>query len=195
MPDTDEIADGFRTRIRLRRVWKIVLCLLAGAMVNVAVAWGSFWYGEEPTEWNRREVIRIPVTVPSDWPSLQRRTAGSTWLVTFDVYDPPSIPDSSSTYVRLTQRRAGFPMRSYTHIDVHDDRNGGLGTSNVLASPLWIGGSVNTILYAAAIGVAWTVIAIAHCARRRRLGLCPSCAYDLRGTTHYVCPECGRATG
>ena len=27
--------------------------------------------------------------------------------------------------------------------------------------------------------------------RRRRLGLCPSCGYDLTGNASGVCPECG----
>ncbi len=27
--------------------------------------------------------------------------------------------------------------------------------------------------------------------RRRRRGQCPACGYDLRGTAHAVCPECG----
>ena len=27
--------------------------------------------------------------------------------------------------------------------------------------------------------------------RRRRLGLCPRCGYDLRGSPGRICPECG----
>ena len=28
--------------------------------------------------------------------------------------------------------------------------------------------------------------------RRERLGLCPSCGYDLTGNVSGTCPECGR---
>ena len=30
---------------------------------------------------------------------------------------------------------------------------------------------------------------------RQRKGLCPHCGYDLRGTEHDVCPECGKESG
>ena len=30
---------------------------------------------------------------------------------------------------------------------------------------------------------------------RAHRGLCPACAYDLRGAEHDVCPECGKAVG
>ena len=51
---------------------------------------------------------------------------------------------------------------------------------------------VNTVFYAA---VLWLLLFAAPFALRRwrgiRRGLCPKCAYDLRGSIAQVCPECG----
>ena len=62
-------------------------------------------------------------------------------------------------------------------------------------APVWPGAVVNTFLYAAVLGaIAWSARAgflrFLH-TRRRRRGLCPACAYDLRGLGANVCPECG----
>jgi hypothetical protein len=70
--------------------------------------------------------------------------------------------------------------------------------------PLWPGFMINTVFYAL---VLWLLFA-APLALRRRIrgrrinrGMCPKCAYDLRGHPHpspfpkgegvAVCPECG----
>ena len=72
--------------------------------------------------------------------------------------------------------------------------------------PIWPGFAINTLFYAMTL---WMLFALGGTpfALRRRLrvkrGLCPKCAYDLRGDGHPaagdVCPECGwgaaRATG
>ena len=60
--------------------------------------------------------------------------------------------------------------------------------------PLWPGFAINTIFYAA---ILWLPVAGLGALRRRRRikrGLCPACAYDLRGrgTQSLTCPECGR---
>ena len=63
----------------------------------------------------------------------------------------------------------------------------------------WLGIVVNTIFYAA---ILWLILLLAlplvisatPWARRRRRakqGLCIRCAYDLSGTDHTLCPECG----
>ena len=59
--------------------------------------------------------------------------------------------------------------------------------------PLWPGFAINTIFYAA---ILWLLFAIPFALRRRRRikrGLCPACAYDLRGNDSKTCPECGTA--
>ena len=56
---------------------------------------------------------------------------------------------------------------------------------------LWPGFAINTVFYAA---ILWLLFAGPFALRRwRRIkrGLCPKCAYDLRGTQANICPECG----
>ena len=58
--------------------------------------------------------------------------------------------------------------------------------------PIWPGLAINTVFYAA---ILWGLLAT--CLALRRLwrigsGLCPKCAYDLRGSKDAsACPECG----
>ena len=57
--------------------------------------------------------------------------------------------------------------------------------------PIWPGFAINTIFYAA---ILWVLFAFPFVIRRRRRikrGLCPKCAYDLRGSASQTCPECG----
>lgn len=58
--------------------------------------------------------------------------------------------------------------------------------------PLWRGLILSTLFYAA---IWWGLLALPRLIRRTlraRRGLCPSCAYDMRGLTNSPCPECGR---
>ncbi len=61
------------------------------------------------------------------------------------------------------------------------------------AHPIWPAFIANTFFYA---GILWLLIpgpfALRRLIRRRR-GLCPGCAYDLRHAQHEACPECGLA--
>ena len=55
--------------------------------------------------------------------------------------------------------------------------------------PIWPGLIYNTLIYASIWLAIFTLFPIANQARRKRKGLCPNCAYDLKGTN--ACPECG----
>jgi hypothetical protein len=52
------------------------------------------------------------------------------------------------------------------------------------------------VLVTAVLPVLWLALRLRELAevrRRRRLGLCPSCGYDLTGNVSGLCPECGSA--
>ena len=57
--------------------------------------------------------------------------------------------------------------------------------------PLWPGFAINTAFYAA---IVWLLPLGTFTARRmirHKRGRCIKCGYDLRGTTHIICSECG----
>jgi hypothetical protein len=57
--------------------------------------------------------------------------------------------------------------------------------------PIWPGFAINSAINATAL---WLLVAALFAYRRHRRikrGLCPACAYDLRGSDSSICPECG----
>ncbi len=144
----------------------IAIFLLAGAVVNVAVAWGFVPW---PGSWNDPVVdwwvaYGGPVSgLRAGWPM---RSMGAAWV------DEPLLNPSHVGAVIC--RRDGA-----THFDI------------LALRPIWPGFAINTLFWAA---VLWLVIpgpfALRRLIRRRR-GLCPACGYDLRHGEHEACPECG----
>jgi hypothetical protein len=62
--------------------------------------------------------------------------------------------------------------------------------------PMSLGLIVNTLLYGIALWLFFaTPAAFIRWRRRRRVGLCATCGYDLRGKAHDRCPECGTDVG
>ena len=59
--------------------------------------------------------------------------------------------------------------------------------------PIWQGFAINTIFYAVIVWILWSSMFAARNFIRNNRGLCIKCGYDLRGTEHEVCPECGKA--
>lgn len=75
----------------------------------------------------------------------------------------------------------------------HFNWNGPPPTVELPYLPLWPGLILNTLFYAA---IWWGLLALPRLIRRvvrTRRGLCPRCAYDMRGLTNTPCPECGHA--
>ena len=86
------------------------------------------------------------------------------------------------------------PRRVETVRAIAFERSGSI-TRLLPYEPIWPGFAINTVFYA---GVLWLLFAAPFALRRwRRIkrGLCPKCAYDLRGTPKdaTACPECGAA--
>ena len=57
--------------------------------------------------------------------------------------------------------------------------------------PLWPGFAINTVFYTFVLWLLFAVPFVLRRWRRIRRGLCPKCAYDLRGTASVACPGCG----
>lgn len=57
--------------------------------------------------------------------------------------------------------------------------------------PTWPGFLLDTVLFSAGLWLLSFGPLIARRIVRRRRGRCPRCNYDLRGTAHGQCPECG----
>jgi hypothetical protein len=68
-----------------------------------------------------------------------------------------------------------------------------LGSRFMPSRPLWPGFLANTVIYAAALWLLTLVPRTVKRSIRRHRHRCIACGYDLRGTEHEQCPECGRA--
>ena len=171
--------------MKRRLLLKLVLFLLLGAIVNVAVAWAFTGFGDSVGG----SFVTLNVTAPGSgsrsfvkieilrvgWPfdSLEAEA----------IYAVPhyGVP---VTGTRLDSRGVLFLERPNTTLLPYQ-----FGFLPVL--PTWPGFAINTAFYAVAL---WLLFAAPLALRRRRRikrGLCPKCAYDLRGTQTGVCPECG----
>ncbi len=95
----------------------------------------------------------------------------------------------------------GFPMRCFHGLDLPDAwpepaayglvRTGEIGEHAICYYPRWLGLAADTAFWGAAwLGVLSVPIALRG-KRRRAKGLCPTCAYDLKGNLAGGCPECG----
>jgi hypothetical protein len=105
----------------------------------------------------------------------------------------------------------GWPLRSVRGHDfaVNDPRvllNSNPSVWHQNMDVLWPGFAINTIFYAAILWLPFAALGRFRRRRRIKRGLCPKCAYDLRGNPHpgalpspaegqgmLRCPECGTA--
>ncbi len=202
-----------------RRLLIVAVFLLAGAVVNVAVAWGcAAWIPLGKP--NRHTVLEDGAW----WVVTQFEALGSTRIVSvkgiFELSVAAVVTDAEEMLPYwaspLAQSRTairdarGFPARSLhcttALVDgtlTTDLRYGGLtlrpwqpmdmhrSWRALPLRPIWPGFAVNTALYAA---VLWLLIPGPFALRRFirvRRGLCHACAYP-RGESD-VCSECGKA--
>jgi hypothetical protein len=114
-------------------------------------------------------------------------------------------PPTPGPIVNLSVAASGWPMLSLgatswvNQIPLGREVRGGLRfkssppwTNGVLPlTPLWPGSLVDVSLYSALWWCLITGLVLARIRLRRRRGLCPACAYDLRHDHASGCPECG----
>ncbi len=180
-----------------RRLLIIAICLLLGAVVNVAVAWGCARWSVAPF----REITptsRLPSdadwprAVPPGWPQPTYSTTVSASGVTLVTLYAGTLTTAYAQWIN----QWGWPFRgleSEAHswgppwqptrlLGPIDPANGFL-----LICPVWPGFAINTLFYAA---ILWGSVALRRFVRVRR-GLCPKCAYPMGESA--VCTECGGA--
>jgi hypothetical protein len=199
----------------------VLLLLIAGAAVNVAVAWGSSWFGEHPTLAQTKLPLEWPAQVPTHWtaPTNTNAAASYLWSITgwVSIRHEEENGDKVFSYSFIYRRfDFGWPWRSLRsenwyefHMDLKASkvteqsieqlgmpqwRTGWptkSGFENLPLQPLWPGFAINTLFYA---GVLWMLFAFPFALRqmiRRRRGLCAMCAYPIGSSE--VCTECGAA--
>ena len=57
---------------------------------------------------------------------------------------------------------------------------------------LWPGVIINTVFYALLLRLLFSAPGRFRRMNRHKRGLCVKCGYDLSGTDHEACPECGK---
>jgi len=204
-----------------RRLLIVAVFLVAGAVVNVAVAWGSSTLAESAqfdallTARIRRqhfEASNRPDRIESDAPWVEGAFRGVRVVVVVVVRPP------GEGLVHL--HRAGWPARALEgreSISPSGDPSYRWGipfpnkvslalefprgsrkpivktvTGLLPLRPIWRGFLLNTAFYALALILPTGMLWSLRRLVRRRRGLCLVCGYDLRYGEHDACPECGR---
>jgi hypothetical protein len=203
-----------------RRAFKLLLFVLAGAIINVAVAWGCAQWSESSHTLSATYVEALRSA--DNAAALFLNAEESAVLMSgfrfrpfrYDrrgtrIWGEPGPDPEAQIAIYIS---VGWPCQSlYTWQEVE------LGRAisnkwNWLASlpqtgprgspplpryhelpliPLFPGFAINTIFYAAIVWVLFiTPRAIRKRVRRKR-GQCAACGYSLRGITADKCPECG----
>src|SRR5262245_55524052 len=98
-----------------RRLLKLAVFLLAGAIINVAMAWGCVCWSD-PVRRQRRESEQIvwQAPVPADWPPMATHWRETSFGIT-DCSALGSAPSRADTWTRGTAQwvlRAGWPYRA-----------------------------------------------------------------------------------
>ncbi len=203
-----------------RRIVIIAIFLLAGAVVNVAVAWGcAFWSPVQasPSSTLALELIEGGTIVDPLCSGFGLRidfvfTEGIEYNVDLRVTSGwPLLAMNRPSWKRYGIGAPRYPLRrAYGGVGTLDVFERALVTAVIRArqqvtstprrvfatAPIWPGFAINTLFYAT---VLWLLIAglfmFRHVNRIRR-GLCPACAYPARPYPvgeSLVCSECGEA--
>ncbi len=195
-----------------RRLLIIAICLLGGAVANVAVAWGcGLWFPRSDMTRVTSETNAIwPLPVPEWWPSPtsgQRRSGFGVDYENLAGHLSGNDNQEPDHIYQIAIYKGGWPYHSlraewrsaYTSMIFVDEWRGALnppwlrprGQRPLPLKPIWPGFLINTLFYAALL---WALIAGPFALRRFlrvRRGLCPKCAYPMGESS--VCSECGGA--
>ena len=208
-------SDGISFITVKRRLTKLLLFLLLGAIVNVAVAWGCarwprqamFIVGDKQAPssqdiawWNEHVLESFASNVESAYDcsdigiqtrvlysatSQQRRVSA---LHITSGWPARSLAGEAWDVIRLGQR-SRWLNREATFVDTN-------GRYALPLRPTWPGFAINTVFYAAILAILWLLALGPFTLRRairRKRGHCIKCGYDLGHADHRACPECGAA--
>ena len=200
-----------------RRLFKLVLFLLLGAVVNVVVAWGCATSLRPRTLRHRTSSRAECVAFMANYFDIQPDGSSFNGFVIRGLSYQRRVASRSASepwdYNSVVRIESGWPLRSlagewlchnstearrswYATAIMNPWLSDDEQTVNFIPyRPIWPGFAINTLFYAA---ILWTLTLGPFTARRmirRKRGHCIKCGYDLRGTEHEVCPECGVAIG
>jgi hypothetical protein len=182
-----------------RRAFKLLMFLIAGAIVNVAVAWCCAYIGpyqsvvaapsiEDHRWWN----ACIPSGFPFNPELFSRARKIGAEIISF------GIPADSSRW-HGSRFRAGLPCLTVEGSVFVDNETNVWNSRGLLQlqiknpipfGPFWPGFAINTVVYAVVLWMVFALPAVLRRKRRTKRGLCPQCAYPVGESSR--CPECGQ---
>jgi hypothetical protein len=204
-----------------RRALKLLLFLFAGAIFNVAVAWGCALtiepQGVKPTfvgnvalpneehYWDISIYVRpgasqiVSDSEPWVFPNMPLESLSIT-LDAIEAWSEIHSAEShrSDPYTVWYENASGWPtLATYSR----EESTHQCETRTAYAirvqdftlplRPIWPGFAINTIFYAAVLWIVFAVPAKLRKWRRIKRGQCASCGYSLRDIMTEKCPECG----
>lgn len=205
-----------RYRSPMKRWHKsVLLFLLVGALANAGVAWvGAVWTlgfhrpqkpSDRCVQIGRALWTKYAPAGAAPIPDIQ--IAGANFAGEFCIM----FAECESLIVNMHFECTGWPLKSLAAVAVESLRPpevkyseleviGGIrlnwrrGNRPLLPYlPVWRGIMVNTVFYGTMLWVLIFSWPVGRRIIRSRRGLCLWCGYDLHGTEHDRCPECGRA--
>lgn len=199
----------------MRRLIPITLFLIAGAIVNVAVAWGIATVGPQAPGVTSDKPVpngQWPRDVPFDWPPPKGYGVESNFgvqvMITYSSINsntPESVGYGQSLF------RYGWPCLAMDlAVQTTIDRAGVRTSYDVALAtvptalrlpnrvhpyiplrPIWPGFLLNTLFYAAILWALFITPGKVRRVLRRKRRLCPACAYPIGVSS--VCSECGQS--
>lgn len=124
---------------------------------------------------------------------LQRRNACGWPVSIFEVRDPPDHGEQPRRFAFAAWHFEYRPQQSaFLIFPATRQPTGAVSLAKSMPTRVyWPGLVFNTLFFGVLFLVMFILPGRAKIARRRRLGLCLACGYDLAGLSK--CPECGRA--
>ena len=200
------------------RLLPLVFAIGLGAMLNVVIAWAclAFVAPAHERELHSNEALRslqrwLSVDLNAYTPTIVggTRIESFGWRMDVIQVDQVDWKANTSQETLLLSFDCGWPAHALK--SAYSEGAYVVSTRSLSMPPVvqrgpadprrlpalvnWGGFGTNTVVYAAALWMLHVSPAALRRRTRKKRGLCPKCAYDLRGRAPAsdVCPECGAA--